>query len=182
MLNTPRARRGMVTAPHHLAAEAGLQVLREGGNAIEATVAMAATLTVVYPHMTGVGGDGFWLVSVPGHDPVAIEACGRAAQAATADLYRGKGLDAIPWRGPLAANTVAATVSGWGEALKLSEKLGGRLPLSRLVAEAVWHGENGFAVTASQEELTRTKQPELQDAPGFAAVFLPGGARCANAA
>lgn len=175
MLNTPRARRGMVTAPHHLAAEAGLSVLREGGNAIEATVAMAATLTVVYPHMTGIGGDGFWLVAAPGKDPVAIEACGRAAAKATPDLYKSKGLGNILWRGPLAANTVAATVSGWGEALKLSGEYGGRLPLSRLVAEAVWHAENGFAVTQSQEDLTRIKQPELQDQPGFAARFLPNG-------
>jgi gamma-glutamyltranspeptidase/glutathione hydrolase len=175
MLNTPRARRGMVTAPHHLAAEAGLAVLREGGNAIEATVAMAAALTVVYPHMTGIGGDGFWLIAAPGSDPVGVEACGRAAIAATPDLYRSKGLSSIPWRGPLAANTVAATVSGWSEALKLSAELGGKLPLSRLVQEAVWHAENGFAVTQSQHDLTAEKMPELKDAPGFAARFLPGG-------
>lgn len=175
MLNTPRARRGMVTAPHHLASEAGLAVLREGGNAIEATVAMAAALTVVYPHMTGIGGDGFWLIAAPGQDPVAIEACGRAAAAATPELYRSVGLSSIPWRGPLAANTVAATVSGWGEALKLSAELGGRLPLSRLVEEAVWHAEHGFAVTQSQQDLTAEKMPELKDAPGFAARFLPAG-------
>ena len=175
MLNTARARRGMVTAPHHLAAEAGLSVLREGGNAIEATVAMAAALTVVYPHMTGIGGDGFWLIAAPGRDPVAVEACGRAAAAATPALYGSAGLSAVPWRGPLAANTVAATVSGWGEALKLSAELGGRLPLSRLLAEAVWHAEHGFAVTQSQHDLTLQKRPELQDQPGFAARFLPGG-------
>ncbi|MBS4045518.1 MAG: gamma-glutamyltransferase family protein [Alphaproteobacteria bacterium] len=175
MLNTPRARRGMVTAPHHLASEAGLAVLREGGNAIEATVAMAATLTVVYPHMTGIGGDGFWLISVPGRDPIAIEACGRAAMAATPELYKSKGLRSIPWRGPLAANTVAATVSGWGEALRLSAELGGGLPLSRLVEDAVWHAEHGFAVTQSQHDLTTEKMPELKDAPGFAARFLPDG-------
>lgn len=175
MLNTPRARRGMVTAPHHLAAEAGLAVLREGGNAIEATVAMAAALTVVYPHMTGIGGDGFWLIAAPGKDPVAVEACGRAARAATPELYKSKGLASIPWRGPLAANTVAATVSGWGEALKISAELGGRLPLSRLVADAVWHAEHGFAVTQSQHDLTTEKMPELKDAPGFAARFLPDG-------
>lgn len=175
MLNTSRARRGMVTAPHHLASEAGLAVLREGGNAIEATVAMAAALTVVYPHMTGIGGDGFWLVAAPGQDPVAIEACGRAALAATPDLYKSKGLRSIPWRGPLAANTVAATVSGWGEALRLSAELGGRLPLPRLVEDAVWHAEHGFAVTQSQHDLTTEKMPELKDAPGFAARFLPDG-------
>lgn len=175
MLNTPRARRGMVTAPHHLAAEAGLAVLREGGNAIEATVAMAAALTVVYPHMTGIGGDGFWLIAVPGRDVIAIEACGRAAAKATPALYQAQGLDSIPWRGPLATNTVAATVSGWGEALKLSTELGGRLPLSRLVQDAVWHAENGFAVTRSQHDLTTAKLPELKDVPGFATRFLPGG-------
>lgn len=176
MLNTPRARRGMVTAPHHLAAEAGLAVLREGGNAIEATVAMAACLTVVYPHMTGIGGDGFWLIAVPGRDVIAIEACGRAAAQATPELYKSNGLGSIPWRGPLAANTVAATVSGWGEALKFSAELGDSLPLSRLVQDAVWHAENGFAVTQSQHDLTRDKLPELKDVPGFAARFLPAGA------
>ncbi|MFN4278138.1 MAG: gamma-glutamyltransferase family protein [Ferrovibrio sp.] len=175
MLNTPRARRGMVTAPHHLAAEAGLAVLREGGNAIEATVAMAAALTVVYPHMTGIGGDGFWLIAVPGRDVIAIEACGRAAATATPALYQAQGLGSIPWRGPLAANTVAATVSGWGEALQLSAELGGRLPLSRLLQDAVWYAENGFAVTQSQHDLTASKLTELKDVPGFAARFLPGG-------
>lgn len=176
MLNTARARRGMITAPHHLASEAGLRVLREGGNAIEATVAMAAALTVVYPHMTGIGGDGFWLVAIPGTEPVAIEACGRAAAKATADYYRSKGHDSIPWRGPLAANTVAATLSGWDEALRLSAELGGSLPLARLVEDAVWHAENGFAVTKSQHELTRAKLAEVRDAPGFAQAFLPGDA------
>ncbi len=165
----------MVTAPHHLASEAGLRVLREGGNAVEATVAMAAALAVVYPHMTSLGGDGFWLVAAPGQDPVAIEACGAAAGAATLELYAAKGFSAIPWRGPMAANTVAATLSGWGAALELSGKLGGRLPLSRLVEDAVWHAENGFAVTASQAELTEAKRAELVDAPSFAATFLIDG-------
>ncbi len=175
MLNTPRARRGMVTSPHHLASEAGLRVLREGGNAIEATVAMAAALAVVYPHMTSIGGDGFWLVAAPGKNPQAIEACGAAAVMASPELYAKAGLASIPWRGPLAANTVAATISGWGAALEHSKKLGGKLPLSRLVEDAVWHAENGFAVTGSQEELTRTKLGELKDAPNFAATFLLDG-------
>lgn len=176
MLNTPRARRGMVTAPHHLAAEAGLSVLREGGNAIEATVATAACLTVVYPHMTGIGGDGFWLIATPGGAPLAIEACGRAASAARPELYRASGYDAIPWRGPLAANTVAAAVSGWGEALAASAALGGRLPLSRLVEDAVWHAREGFPVTLSQQELTQQKQGEMTGVPGFTETFLVQGA------
>ena len=181
MLNTPRARRGMTTSPHHLASEAGLRVLREGGDAIEATIAMGAALAVVYPHMTAIGGDGFWLVSRAGADPVAIDACGAAAANASVDLYKGRGLAAIPWRGPLAANTVAGAVSGWGEAFALSREYGGRLPLSRILEDAVWSAENGFHVTASQHELTTAKRAELIDAPGFAPTFLSRGQSPAEA-
>ena len=74
MLKTRRAYRGMVTAPHHLASEAGLAVLRDGGNAVEAMVAMAAAIAVVYPHMNSIGGDGFWLISAPGEDVIGIDA------------------------------------------------------------------------------------------------------------
>ena len=62
MLNTPQGFGGMVTAPHHLASQSGLSVLRDGGNAIEAAVAAAATIAVVYPHMNALGGDNFWLI------------------------------------------------------------------------------------------------------------------------
>jgi len=175
MLNTPRSRRGMVTSPHHLASEAGLRVLREGGNAIEATLAMAASLPVVYPHMNSIGGDGFWLISKDGKPPVAVDGCGAAAQAATIDFYKSKGLSAIPSRGPLAANTVAGTLSGWAEVIAINKEMGGKLPLSRLVEDAVWSAENGFAVTATQQELTETKFAELKDSPGFVDTFLLGG-------
>ena len=117
MLQTLTAPRGMVTAPHHLAAEAGLSVLQEDGNAIEAMVAAAATIAVVYPHMNSIGGDGFWLISEPGKPPVGIDACGRAARLATPAFYRERGYSAIPSRGPLAANTVAGAISGWQAAL-----------------------------------------------------------------
>ena len=171
MLNTPRSRRGMVTSPHHLASEAGLRVLREGGNAIEATLAMAASLPVVYPHMNSIGGDGFWLISVDGKPPIAIDACGASAQAATVEFYKSKGLAAIPSRGPLAANTVAGTLSGWAEVIAINKEIGGKLPLSRLVEDAVWSAENGFAVTATQQELTETKFAELKGSPGFIDTF-----------
>jgi gamma-glutamyltranspeptidase/glutathione hydrolase len=175
MINTPRSQRGMATSPHHLASEAGLRVLREGGNAIEATIAMAASLAVVYPHMTSIGGDGFWLVSSHGADPVAIDACGAAGRNADVALYQSHGLSVVPWRGPLAANSVAGAVSGWGEALALSKELGGRLPLSRLLENAVWSAEKGFPVTQSQQDLTSSKRAELIAAPGFANTFLVDG-------
>ena len=66
MIETMRSSRGAVSAPHHLAAQAGLRVLREGGNAIEAMVATAAAIAVVYPHMNALGGDNFWLINKSG--------------------------------------------------------------------------------------------------------------------
>ena len=73
MLYSTYATNGMVVAPHHLAAKAGLDVLRDGGNAIEAMVAAAAAIAVVYPHMNAIGGDGFWIIASPDGDPVAID-------------------------------------------------------------------------------------------------------------
>ena len=83
MLETTYGRGGLVTAPHHLAAQAGLDILKAGGHAVEAAVATAAALAVVYPHMTGIGGDGFWMIAEPGRAPIAIDSCGRAAARST---------------------------------------------------------------------------------------------------
>jgi gamma-glutamyltranspeptidase/glutathione hydrolase len=180
MTTSPQSVRGttaMAVAPHALAADSALAVLREGGDAVEAMVAAAATIAVVYPHMNGLGGDGFWLIGAPDRDVIGIDACGGAASAATVDLYRERGLDGIPTRGPLAANTVAGTVSGWQAALEWSsEHLGSSLPLSRLVQDAVDHAERGVPVTTSQASATAAKRDELVDVPGFAATYLPGGA------
>ena len=173
MLNTPRGTQGMVVAPHHLAAQAGLAVLREGGNAVEAMVAAASTVAVVYPHMNSIGGDNFWLIAEPAKAPVAIMACGGAGERATADFYRGH--SSIPPRGPLAANTVAGAISGWDAALAVSKRWGGRLPLSRILADAISYGRHGASVTVSQHKNTTAKLPELKDVPGYAGQFLVNG-------
>ncbi len=165
----------MVVAPHHLAAQAGLAILREGGNAVEAMVAAASTVAVVYPHMNSIGGDNFWLIAEPGREPVAIQACGSAGSGATVEWYRDRGHAAIPSRGPLAALTVAGAVSGWEAALRLTERWGGRLPLSRLLADAIHYGRRGVPVTGSQHRNTLDKRAELTNVPGYAEVFLPGG-------
>ncbi len=173
MLKTTHGRGGIVTAPHYLASEAGIEILREGGTAAEAAVAIAATLAVVYPHMNSIGGDSFWLLAEPGRPPVGVDACGRAAAAATLDLYRAHGLETVPWRGPLAANTVNGTLSGWEAVLRLA---GGKLPLSRLLEPAIAHAEQGAPCTHSFSSTTAAKRAELEPASGFAEVFLPGGA------
>ena len=173
---TSHGRGGMVTAPHAQASEAGLAILREGGTAIEAAVAMAATLAVVYPHMTGIGGDGFWLIAAPDSPPVGIDASGPAGAAVDVALYRRHGLDAIPTRGPLAANTVAGTIAGWQAALAINARWGGNLPLARLLEAPIAHAERGIVVTESHAGLSAGKQAELAPVAGFAAVHLPDGA------
>ncbi|MGM0517920.1 MAG: gamma-glutamyltransferase family protein [Pseudomonadota bacterium] len=174
MINTPRARRGMVVAPHALASEAGLAVLREGGNAVEAAVATASTLAVVYPHMTGIGGDAFWLIKPAGGAVRYVGGCGAAA--ADRDDYTERGMTAIPTRGPDAALTVAGAVSSWEAALELSTaELGGRVPVSRLLEDAIDYAELGYPVTASQASVTASRTDELSSVPGFAETFLQDG-------
>ena len=165
----------MVTAPHHLAAQSGLAVLRDGGNAIEATIAAASVIAVVYPHMNSIGGDGFWLIAPPEAPPIGIEGCGAAGGNVTPELYRRHGLAEIPNRGGLAANTPAGTLSGWNAALEMSAKYGGKLPLERLFRDAIHYAEEGFAVTRGQAELTAAKLDELREVPGFRDSFLVAG-------
>ena len=174
-LHTAGHRRGVVAAPHHAAVEAGRLVLAEGGNALEAMVAMAATIAAVYPHMNHVGGDGFWLVREPSGRVRALMAAGPAGSQATAALYREHGHDTIPPRGPLAALTVPGAVAGWMLALEAAQALGGRLPLDLLLAAAIRHARDGYAVTRSQARLTAEKLAELKDVPGFAQTFLVDG-------
>lgn len=165
----------MLSAPHYLAAEAGEGVLREGGNAVEAMVAAAATIAVCYPHMNGIGGDGFWLLHEPGRALQAIRACGPAAALATVEFYRSQGDGAIPARGPRAALTSAGAIGGWMAALESVRDRGKALPLSRLLEDAIHHAKQGVRVTRSQADLTRTKWEELVSAPGFAETFAPQG-------
>ncbi len=170
MLHTPSSLRGMVTSPHHLASQSGLDVLKDGGTAAEAAVAVAATLGVVYPHMNSLGGDSFWLVREPDGCVRSINACGAAAQKADLALYAGH--KAIPWRGPLAANTVAGTVSGWQAMLASGE---GKLPLDRLLRDAIYYAENGVVVTQGGAEIAAAKDAELSAQFGYASVFKPHG-------
>lgn len=177
MMHAITAMRGMAVAPHALASQSAVQVLREGGNALEAMIAAAATIAVSYPHMNGIGGDSFWLVHAPRRAPRGIDACGGAAQSASREWYAARGITAdIPSRGGLAANTMAGTVSGWLAAYKLSRQWGGRFPIGRLLADAIHYAERGFPVTKSQSDTTATKRGELESQPGFREAFLPAGA------
>jgi gamma-glutamyltranspeptidase/glutathione hydrolase len=172
-LHTAGHRRGVVAAPHHAAVEAGRAALAEGGNALEAMVAMAATIAVVYPHMTQLGGDGFWLVREPSGRVRALMAAGRAGANARRELYRD--YETIPPRGALAALTAPGAVAGWILALEAASAHGGRLRLGDLLAPAIAHAREGTIVTRSQARFTAEKLAELEDAPGFAPTFLLDG-------
>jgi len=177
MLNSVRGRRGIAVAPHALASQSALAILREGGNAVEAMVAAAATIAVAYPHMNGIGGDSFWLLSLATPDGpklIGVEGCGKAAAGVSASDYQGR--SAIPFRGPDAALTMAGTVSAWARSLEVaSREVGSRIPLPRLLEDAIFYARHGVPVTPSQQRSTHAKCAELRDIPGFADTFLQSG-------
>jgi gamma-glutamyltranspeptidase/glutathione hydrolase len=140
-------------------------------------VAMASTAAVVYPHMNGLGGDGFWLVREPGGRMHALEAAGPAGALATIRRYRDKEYDAIPPRGVDSAITVAGAVGGWRLALELSRSLGGGLPLDLLLGDAIRLAREGYAVSGSEERFQTSEEAALYAVPGFADAFLTEGRR-----
>ena len=176
MTELVRANGGMVVAPHHLAAEAGCEILRDGGNAIEAMVAAAAAIAVAYPHMNALGGDNFWLISKAGGPPIGIDAAGPSAGLADVNFYNDADHDAIPGRGPLAALTVAGALAGMAEALGVNAEWGGRMPLARLFEGASGLARDGIPVPGTLHTNAATKRPELETVAGFAETFLPGNA------
>jgi len=174
-LHSAGHRRGVVAAPHLAAVEDGRAILAEGGNAVEAMLAMAASIAAVYPHMNHVGGDGFWLVREPSGRVRALMGAGRAGARATPRFYRDAGYDEIPPRGPLAALTVPGAIAAWMLAQDAARAQGGKLPLEILLAPAIKHAREGYTVTRSQARLTAEKLPEMDKAVGFKKAFLVDG-------
>src|SRR5499426_2960021 len=134
-----RAPRGMVATPHFLASQSGVAALRAGGNAVDAALAAAATIAVVYPHMNGIGGDNFWLIfDARAGRLLALNAAGRSARAVDRDAYRARYGATIPTRGGAAALTVPGVVSGWWQAHRLShDALGSPIGWGALLEDAV---------------------------------------------
>ncbi len=152
-----RARRALVASPHALASEAGRAASERGGNAVDAAVAAAITIAVVYPHMNGAGGDSFWLIYDAGRGRLlGLNAAGRSAAAADLESYRARHGVAIPVRGGPAALTVPGAVSGWWEAHRLSRAtMGSPLAWPDLFEHAITHAREGFVPSAGQQRNTR---------------------------
>lgn len=141
------ARNGLVSSGHYLASLAGVKILQEGGNAVDAALAAAFVMTVVRPETCGPGGDLFGLVHMNTAGKVeALNSSGPAPAKATIEYFRGKGLDAIPVSGPLSV-AVPGAVDGW---LELHRRHGTK-ELSRLTADAVRLARDGFPI---HQELT----------------------------
>src|SRR4051794_8760616 len=172
------ARGAAVAAPHELASVAGLELLARGGSAVDAMVAVNSALAVVYPHMTGVGGDAFWLVhdAATGRQHV-LNATGRAASAATCELYAGA--PEIAPRGPRAALTVPGAVDGWVQA----HARFGRLPFEDCLRPAIALARDGFPVADSPARYLAAHRDLLAAVPETAAAYLrPDGAPPARGA
>jgi gamma-glutamyltranspeptidase len=165
---------GVVTSPHALASASGADVLRAGGSAIDAAIATSAALAVLYPHMTSIGGDAFWLIHEGKTGRVRyLNGGGKAAATGTLDWFASRGLKEVPYRGIQPATlTVPGAVASWAEA----HKAYGRLPMPRLLEAAIGYARDGFPVTSRLAAFLVQTKTELADHADSAAIFLPGGA------
>src|SRR5687768_4807174 len=163
------APRGMVACPHALASAAGVDLLRSGGSAVDAAIAAAAALAVLYPHMCSIGGDAFWLIYDADANKVSyLDGGGRAAAAATLERFAGQA--EIPFRGLTPATlTTPGAVASFCEA----HKRHGRLPLARCLQDAIHYAGQGFPVSARVSGWIEQTAPEL-DGPSRA-IFMPEG-------
>ncbi|HET8576970.1 MAG TPA: gamma-glutamyltransferase [Methylomirabilota bacterium] len=171
---SPTGFRAMVASPHALASQAGADVIKAGGSAVDAAIASSAALSVLYPPMTSVGGDAFWLIWDARRRQVRfLNGAGRAAAAATLDWFRQRGLGEIPVRGIVPATlTVPGAVDSWCEA----HAEYGRLTLAEDLAAAIHYARGGFEVTERIAEWIAGCAEVLAANPEAASIFLPGGA------
>jgi gamma-glutamyltranspeptidase len=136
--------RGVIATPHHLASEVGAQVLRDGGNAIDAAIAADAVLCVVYPHMTSVGGDLMAIVWPAGAArPIGLVGAGRSGELASIEAVRSRGHEQMPERGALSV-TVPGTVEAWG---RLLERFG-TFGLGAVLEPAASIAADGYLITS----------------------------------
>ena len=163
----PVLARNVVATSQPLAAQAGLRMLLQGGNAVDAAIATAAALTVVEPVMNGIGSDAFALVW-DGKSLQGLNASGRAPRAWKPERFAGHGR--MPTEG-WDCVTVPGVVSAWAG---LSAKLG-KLPFETLFEPAIDYARNGFPVSPVVASQWTSQIPRLQDQPGFAQAFVRNG-------
>jgi gamma-glutamyltranspeptidase / glutathione hydrolase len=166
-----RARHGMVATSQPLASQTGLEVLKSGGNAVDAAIAMAAVLNVTEPNMTGIGGDAFMLVySAKTKKIEGLNASGRAPRALNLEHFRSRTITQMPVVG-MEPVTVPGAFDGW---LTLLEKHGTR-KLADLLAPAIEYAENGFPVMEKTCADWEPEVPKLKRTEAAASTYLING-------
>jgi gamma-glutamyltranspeptidase / glutathione hydrolase len=164
-------RNGMVATSQPLASAAGLRILQEGGNAIDAAVTAAAVLAVVEPSMTGIGGDLFAIVyNAETKSLHGLNASGRSAYAATPAEYAKRHQEQTPITGVLSV-TVPGVVQGWSELLSKF----GTMPMSRIVQPAIEYARRGYPVSEIISAQWAGSDQKLANDPIAATTFLPNG-------
>ncbi len=164
--------RNVVSTSHPLASQAGMRMLNQGGNAVDAAIAAAAVITLTEPVSNGLGSDAFCLLW-DGKTLHGLNASGRAPQAWTPDYFKRKhGADATspPVRG-WDSVTVPGAVAGW---VSMSERFG-KLPFAQLLEPAIDIAERGYAVPVVVQQKWAAAVPLLQDQPGYREAFMPRG-------
>ena len=155
-----RGQIGAVSAGHPLAAQAGLRVLQDGGNATDAIIAMAGVLAVVRPHMNGIGGDAFGIFyNGETGEVTALNASGRSGALATPEFFAVAELDRIPSIGPLSVS-VPGAVAGWIDA----HDRYGSMNFAELLSTGIDYARNGFAVSSRLAQDFEEQGQNLNDA------------------
>ncbi len=166
------ARQGMVTAAHPLATQAGVQILQQGGNAIDAAVATTLAISVVEPFAAGIGGGGFMLIKA-GNQTRALDFRERAPRRASRNMYldtNGKVKPQSSLEGHLAAG-IPGTIAG----LAAAHQKYGKLPWSRVVQPSIKLAQNGFTVSSILADRIKDKAPLLKRNLAARQIFMPGG-------
>jgi gamma-glutamyltranspeptidase len=155
-----------LAAPHPAAVEAGRAAVAAGGNALDAALAAAAALTVVYPHQCSIGGDLIAVVRPAGRTPQAVLSIGAAAQAVDVDALRAGGAPRMPMTGPLPV-TVPGVVAGWAAVAEL----GARLSWAQRLAPAVALAHDGAPVSAGLARAIGERTEVIAADPGLSALL-----------
>jgi gamma-glutamyltranspeptidase/glutathione hydrolase len=168
----------MVACPHALASEAGVDVLRAGGSAVDAAIAAASTLGVIYPHMCGIGGDAFWLIYDARRRKVDyLAGGGRAASTARLKWFQEHNFSEVPFRGILPATlTTPGAVASWCEA----HARYGRLPLARDLESAIHYARDGYPVSERLSRWISETAADLAKDRGCSALFFPVAKKTLN--
>ena len=165
------ARNGLVATSQPLAAQAGLDILKAGGNAVDAAIATVATLCVVEPTSTGIGGDAFAFIWMANEQKlVGLNASGPAPAALTADLLRQQGHEKMPKLGPFTV-TVPGSLRGWQLALEQY----GSMSLDKLLARPIAYARDGYPVSQYIARAWARSTEKMSHHPDSKRVWLPGG-------